>query len=232
MHEQFKQPLNVYDQLQRNSAEAARLELTKTAATLGAIAALGVASHGMPGGIEPAHAAGPAKAAINDKSGSVKAEQGIYLRDVSELPGYRMKVTKRERKVLADSTLTLLSRRKVANGDNPGKEGQPTEPFVVAGPLCESGDVFTRDADELLAPRALPRPVPGDLLFAEKFIRWNDMARGIVRVDGCRLPDGSLLLVELEDLNPFLSLDVLSETKREQFINNFITALGKIAIHK
>ena len=39
-----------------------------------------------------------------------------------------------------------------------------TEPIVVAGPLCESGDVFTRDDAELLQPRALPRPIPGDLL--------------------------------------------------------------------
>jgi diaminopimelate decarboxylase len=38
------------------------------------------------------------------------------------------------------------------------------EPFVVAGPLCESGDVFTRDDHELLDPRALPRPDVGDLL--------------------------------------------------------------------
>ncbi|MDB6132762.1 MAG: Diaminopimelate decarboxylase [Verrucomicrobiales bacterium] len=38
------------------------------------------------------------------------------------------------------------------------------EPIVVAGPLCESGDVFTRDDAELLQPRDLPRPVPGDLL--------------------------------------------------------------------
>jgi diaminopimelate decarboxylase len=38
------------------------------------------------------------------------------------------------------------------------------EPFVVAGPLCESGDVFTRDDRELLAPRGLPRPEVGDLL--------------------------------------------------------------------
>ena len=38
------------------------------------------------------------------------------------------------------------------------------EPLVVAGPLCESGDVFTRDANELLVPRFLPRPEPGDLL--------------------------------------------------------------------
>jgi diaminopimelate decarboxylase len=42
--------------------------------------------------------------------------------------------------------------------------GRPEEPLVVAGPLCESGDVFTRDEHELLDPRPLPRPEPGDLL--------------------------------------------------------------------
>ena len=41
---------------------------------------------------------------------------------------------------------------------------RPPEPLVVAGPLCESGDVFTRDEHELLDPRLLPRPEPGDLL--------------------------------------------------------------------
>ena len=35
---------------------------------------------------------------------------------------------------------------------------------VVAGPLCESGDVFTRDDAELLNPRHLPMPISGDLL--------------------------------------------------------------------
>jgi diaminopimelate decarboxylase len=46
-----------------------------------------------------------------------------------------------------------------------GKSGaSQVSPFVVAGPLCESGDVFTRDAEELLAPRDLPSPKPGDLL--------------------------------------------------------------------
>ena len=42
--------------------------------------------------------------------------------------------------------------------------GRAPEPLVVAGPLCESGDVFTRDDHELLDPRLLPRPEPGDLL--------------------------------------------------------------------
>jgi diaminopimelate decarboxylase len=35
---------------------------------------------------------------------------------------------------------------------------------VVAGPLCETGDVFTRDGQELLVPRRLPTPRVGDLL--------------------------------------------------------------------
>jgi diaminopimelate decarboxylase len=43
-------------------------------------------------------------------------------------------------------------------------EMRPEEPIVVAGPLCESGDVFTRDDQELLQPRTLPRPQAGDLL--------------------------------------------------------------------
>jgi diaminopimelate decarboxylase len=38
------------------------------------------------------------------------------------------------------------------------------EPTVIAGPLCESGDVFTRDEAELLQPRALPAVQIGDLL--------------------------------------------------------------------
>jgi len=42
--------------------------------------------------------------------------------------------------------------------------GRAPEPLVVAGPLCESGDVFTRDDQELLDPRDLPRPEPDDLM--------------------------------------------------------------------
>ncbi len=47
-----------------------------------------------------------------------------------------------------------------------GKEiaDRPLEEVVVAGPLCESGDVFTRDEGELLRPRELPAPEAGDLL--------------------------------------------------------------------
>jgi diaminopimelate decarboxylase len=44
-----------------------------------------------------------------------------------------------------------------------GRSG-PLVPTAVAGPLCESGDVFTRDAAELIDPRLLPEARPGDLL--------------------------------------------------------------------
>jgi diaminopimelate decarboxylase len=40
----------------------------------------------------------------------------------------------------------------------------PNDLFAVAGPLCESGDVFTRDAGELIQPRELPTPTPGDFV--------------------------------------------------------------------
>ena len=44
------------------------------------------------------------------------------------------------------------------------RAARPPEPSVVAGPLCESGDVFTRGKEELLEPREIPRPDPGDLI--------------------------------------------------------------------
>ncbi len=46
-----------------------------------------------------------------------------------------------------------------------GREGEaPAASVVVAGPLCESGDVFTRDDAELIQPRALPPVTSGELL--------------------------------------------------------------------
>lgn len=68
-------------------------------------------------------------------------------------------------------------------------------------------------------------PTSRDIQFADKFIKWNGLTRGISRVDACRLKDGSLLLMELEDLNPYLSLVLLEEKKRDLFIDKLIEAL-------
>ncbi|WP_031487275.1 hypothetical protein [Streptomyces bicolor] len=61
-------------------------------------------------------------------------------------------------------------------------------------------------------------PTDGDLEFARRFIEWNGIRHGIQRVDACRAPGGELLLVELEDLNPYLSLDALDDTRRDAFV--------------
>ena len=37
-------------------------------------------------------------------------------------------------------------------------------------------------------------------------------------MDACRTPEGGLLLVELEDLNPYLSLDLVPDEAREAFV--------------
>ncbi|WP_330331408.1 hypothetical protein OHS33_17785 [Streptomyces sp. NBC_00536] len=61
-------------------------------------------------------------------------------------------------------------------------------------------------------------PTPADLGFARAFIGWNTLSHGIQRVDACRAPGGELLLVELEDLNPYLSLDLVPEPVRDAFV--------------
>ncbi|GIH81388.1 hypothetical protein [Planobispora longispora] len=61
-------------------------------------------------------------------------------------------------------------------------------------------------------------PTAADLAFARRFVDWNTIEYGIQRVDACRAPGGELLLVELEDLNPYLSLDLLPSGTREDFV--------------
>ncbi|PJE95152.1 hypothetical protein CUT44_26335 [Streptomyces carminius] len=60
-------------------------------------------------------------------------------------------------------------------------------------------------------------PTAADLAFARRFVAWNAIGHGIQRVDACRTAGGELLLVELEDLNPYLSLDRVDAGTREAF---------------
>jgi len=73
-------------------------------------------------------------------------------------------------------------------------------------------------------------PTGADLVFAQRFVDWNTVDHGISRVDACRTRTGELLLVELEDLNPYLSLDLISEEQRNTFVTavaSSITALAR-----
>ncbi|WP_405820580.1 hypothetical protein OG241_33245 [Streptomyces sp. NBC_01390] len=69
------------------------------------------------------------------------------------------------------------------------------------------------------------RPTEADLDFARRFIDWNTLDHGIQRVDACRTQEGDLLLVELEDLNPYLSLDHVSDETREAFVTSMTASL-------
>ena len=51
-----------------------------------------------------------------------------------------------------------------AGAGNPPLQARALTPTVVAGPLCESGDVFTQDQGGIVTRRALSAPEVGDLL--------------------------------------------------------------------
>ncbi|MFG3658565.1 hypothetical protein [Streptomyces sp. NPDC047706] len=71
-------------------------------------------------------------------------------------------------------------------------------------------------------------PTEADLDFAHRFIDWNTLDHGIQRVDACRTQEGDLLLVELEDLNPYLSLERVDETTRDAFVAGMTTSLHRL----
>lgn len=70
-------------------------------------------------------------------------------------------------------------------------------------------------------------PTEADLGFARRFIDWNTLDHGIQRVDACRTREGDLLLVELEDLNPYLSLDRVDVPTRDAFVTSMTSSLHR-----
>ncbi|GGV82559.1 hypothetical protein ABZ178_27895 [Streptomyces massasporeus] len=70
-------------------------------------------------------------------------------------------------------------------------------------------------------------PTEADLGFARRFIDWNTLDHGIQRVDACRTREGDLLLVELEDLNPYLSLDRVDAPTRDAFVTSMTSSLHR-----
>jgi hypothetical protein len=68
-------------------------------------------------------------------------------------------------------------------------------------------------------------PTDADRDFVRSFIDWNTLDHGIQRVDACRTQEGELLLVELEDLNPYLSLDVVADQTRDGFVASMTASL-------
>lgn len=106
----------------------------------------------------------------------LEIEPGRYLMAESGLLLTAVRATKRMGRnhfVLVDAGFTELVRPAMygsyhaisvlpENGDS--LEERVVQDTVVAGPLCESGDVFTLDEGGVVSPRPLPTAVVGDLL--------------------------------------------------------------------
>lgn len=95
--------------------------------------------------------------------------------------------------------------------------------FVFVGRRFEYA-VYAPDRDRRweLVPYV---PTDDDLVFAQRVVEWNHLDVGVQRVDACRTRDGALLLVELEDLNPYLSLDLVDAATRSSFTASLLASL-------
>ncbi|MBC2878520.1 MULTISPECIES: ATP-grasp domain-containing protein [Streptomyces] len=136
----------------------------------------------------------------------------------------------------ADSIgLEFLSRERLADGLADGEVlVQPRIRFAY-----EVSFYFVDDAFQyaLYAPDPARRwdlepyeATEADLAFAHRFVEWNGTDHGIQRVDACRTPEGGLLLVELEDLNPYLSLDLVPAATRDAFVDALAASLRRAAL--
>jgi hypothetical protein len=133
----------------------------------------------------------------------------------------------------ADSIgMEILSKEDLLSQNPIGKLIQPLIDFSYEVSFYFLNDAFQYS---LYAPDKSKRwelseyePTPEDLEFVSRFITWNSIKTGITRVDACRCKDGALLLVELEDLNPYLSLGLLSEEKRNSFISNLVSTFKNL----
>lgn len=133
----------------------------------------------------------------------------------------------------ADSIgLTFVPRDRLAGALDPGNLlAQPRVDFRYEVSFYYVDDAFQY---ALHAPDPARRwalapydPTDADLAFARGFIEWNTLDHGVQRVDACRTRAGDLLLVELEDLNPYLSLDLLPERTRDAFVAALTSSLHR-----
>ena len=71
-------------------------------------------------------------------------------------------------------------------------------------------------------------PTKEDFDFCDSLLKWNNLSHGIQRIDACRDEEGNLLLVEMEDLNPYLSLLDIPHKLRDKFVSSLKKSLNNL----
>jgi hypothetical protein len=64
-----------------------------------------------------------------------------------------------------------------------------------------------------------------EIAWAQQFVAWNKMHYGIQRIDACRLSSGELLLMEIEDSMPFLSLQALPPEAQRKVMDTLLESI-------
>ena len=83
--------------------------------------------------------------------------------------------------------------------------------FVYAMASAGSGPELRWNLTEVV-------PNAAEVAWAQKFVAWNKLPYGLQRIDAGRLPSGDLLLMEIEDSNPYLSLSDLDASRRQMVV--------------
>ncbi len=71
-------------------------------------------------------------------------------------------------------------------------------------------------------------PSPAEIEWANQFVVWNNLPYGLQRIDACRMKSGELLLMEVEDTFPVLSLEILSENTKNKVLATLVESLKNI----
>lgn len=70
-------------------------------------------------------------------------------------------------------------------------------------------------------------PTQAELDWAQAFVRWNKLPYGLQRIDAARTRTQELLLMEIEDTMPMLTLSDLPNSSRERILENFVKSLAR-----
>lgn len=102
--------------------------------------------------------------------------------------------------------------------------------FFIDGQFCHALRTLKKVDYKIESTRwemELWQPSKAETKWAEQFIRWGALPYGLERVDAGLKSDGEMLLLEIENLAPFLSLGILPTAAKELFLDRLAASIEK-----